>query len=1034
MRGVLSWFQKNRLAVLGIIVMLAAAGIASVFGLPVETVPDISPRQVLVTAVAPGLATEEVEQLITFPVESSIAGIPEITDLRSVSRAGVSVVYVQFNDDTDINLDRTRVAERIRRARDLITVPGVTLNIGPLATGLGEIMQFQLKGPGYSLTELNRLLTWRVAPKLKLVPGVVDVNINGGAEETYQLAIDPARLLALGISLGEVYRAVEQNNADAGGGWIEHHQEQQIVVGRGRVTSLADFGAIPVRTNPGGSAIHLRDLGRISLGARTRLGAVTRDGRGEIVTGVVLMRLGASSNATLAAINHALPAINHSLPRGVTIEPYYLRSTLTDKTIATVKENLLLGAMLVILVLVLVIGDWRASLVIASVIPFSLLCAMTGMRWFGISANLLSLGAIDFGMIVDGSLVVIEHLMALRNQAAHRDTEAPPFDAQVVASAAEIARPVSFAILIIVMVYLPILTLQGIEGSMFRPMAQTVIMALLASLAYGFIAIPVLAALLLRRAPAHDETWLIAALRRRYLPLLSWCRTRSTAIFAMTGGLLVVSLLLASRLGGEFIPSLAEGALTVTTTRLPSISLPQALREVTQQEKILKSFPEVTTVVSNTGTSAIPTDPMGVNETDSFIFLKPPSQWKTARTQAGLVAAMGKALSDALPEAQQNWSQPVEMRMDDLLAGVRSQIAVSIYGDDLATLSRLGRQVAAVIAAVPGAADVAELGEGSVSYIHVDIDRTRAARLGVALQDMLDAVEAVGGHIGRPVMVNNAIIATQIRFDPASVSDRDHIARLRVRRADGKGAVPLSEIATVTVADGPPSINRDEIQRRVVVQANVRGRDLESFVAAAQRAVATRVPLPPGSHIAWAGQFRNLHSAMARLEIVVPIALALIFGLLYLALGSVRAALLVFVNLPIAATGGIFALVLRGLPFSISAGIGFIALFGVAILNGVVLVSTIQQRRREGMTVEAAAFSGAETRFRPVMATALVASLGFIPMAVSTSAGAEIERPLATVVIGGLISSTLLTLLVLPSLYARVMGRRETGSPGQARQ
>ncbi len=1023
MQAFLSALQSRRWFVLGVLSFIFIAACLMVRGLPVEAVPDISPQQVLVSVVAPGLATEEVERLITFPIETSMAGIPDMTDLRSVSRSGVSVVYVQFADDTDINLDRTRVEERIQQAKSLISVPGVSVNIGPLATGLGEIMQLQIKGDGYSLMDLNRLMTWVVVPQLKLVPGVVDVNVNGGAEQTFQVSLDQSRLLALGVSVDDVFRAVDGNNSAAGGGWIEHGEEQQIVVGRGLIGSLDDFGSIPVRTNSNGSAIFLRDVGQISMGPRTRLGAVTRDGQGEIVIGVVMMRMGASSDATLAAIQAALPGIRHALPKGVTLEPYYVRSTLTDSTIATVKENLVLGAVLVLGVLIVVIGDWRASLVIASVIPFALVCAMTGMRAFGISANLLSLGAIDFGMIVDSSLVVVENLMTHRAR-DHAKGQNTPLTTLAVFSAGEVLRPVSFGILVIIMVYLPILTLQAIEGKMFRPMAQTVIMALLASLFYCIVGVPVLAALVMKSTGQHDDTRLVAALRRVYAPLLNWCENWPRTLFGVTATVFAFSVWLGLHLGGEFIPSLGEGALTVTTTRLPGISLPEALKEVSLQERILLRFPEVTSVVSNTGTAAIPTDPMGVNETDSFIFLKPPSQWTSAHTQEELVTAMSQVLSDELPGVQQSWSQPVQMRMDDLLSGVRTQIAVSIYGDDLATLVRLGDRVASVLKAIPGAADVAPQGAGSVAFIHIDIDRKQAARLGVSQQELLNVVEAVGGHIGRPVTVNNALITTQIRYDPAQAGTPDQIARLRIRRADGRGAVLLSEVAKITVQDGPPRISRDAISRRLIVQANLRGRDLSSFVVEAQKAVSAKIHLPAGYRIVWAGQFQNLRSAMARLEIVVPIALVLIFALLVVALNSVWLAGLVFINLPIAATGGILALALRGLPFSVSAGIGFIALFGVAVLNGVVLVTAINSLRQAGSSAIRAAFEAAEERFRPVMATALVASLGFIPMAVSNSAGAEVERPLATVVIGGLISSTLLTLLVLPSLYARVMKNR----------
>ncbi|MBV1833121.1 efflux RND transporter permease subunit [Novacetimonas pomaceti] len=1015
-RRYLEALLRARMLVLGGLGLVLVAGILVVLGLPVEAVPDISPKQVLVSVVAPGLATEEVEKLITFPVEASMTGIPGMTDLRSVSRGGVSVVYVQFADDTDINLDRTRVNERIQQARASISVPGITVGMGPLATGMGEIMQFQIRGAGRSLMELNRIMNWTVVPQMRLVPGVVDVNVNGGAEETYEVTLEQARLIAANLSVGEVYRAVDANNAASGGGWITHHAEQQSVVGRGLVGSLADFGNIAVRTNADGSVVRLRDLGRIATGARTRLGAVTRDGHGEIVIGVVMMQSGASSDATLAAINRALPGIRQALPAGVTLEPYYTRATLTGQTIATVRDNLLMGAVLVAGVLVVVIGSWRAALVIASVIPVALVCAMAGMRQFGISANLLSLGAIDFGMIVDGSLVVIEHVLSRREEEPEAE-----FIPLVISSVQQVMRPVGFAILVIIMVYLPILTLQGIEGHMFRPMAQTVIMALLASLAYCFVCVPVLAALALGQVRPVGDTRLIAFLRRPYTRMVTWGETHPRVLSGGTLAVMVISAGLATRLGGEFIPQLDEGALAVTTTRLPSASLDTVLASVTRQEQILRRFPEVRSVVSNTGTSAIPTDPMGVNETDSFIFLNPPSTWKNARTQAGLVAAMDDTLRRELPDALYSWSQPVQMRMDDLLSGVRTQIAVSIFGDDLSTLSDLGDRVVAAISAVRGAADVAAAGDGTVPLIVADIDRAQAASRDVAVQDILDTVEAVGGHIGRPVIVGNAIIGTQVRLDPRNVASATAIGNLQVRRMDGQGSVMLSQVAHVHEVDGPPRISRDGVRRRMVVQANVRGRDLASFVAEAQARVAHDVRLPSGYTTQWDGQFRNLQSAMRRLEIVLPVALGLIFALLVVAFGAVRPALLVFVNLPVAATGGVMALTVRGMPFSISAGIGFIALFGVAILNGVVLVSEIAALRARGMAVAQAAFAAAESRFRPVMATALVASLGFFPMAFSQSAGAEVERPLASVVIGGLVTSTLLTLLVLPSLYARVM-------------
>ncbi|WP_336946443.1 CusA/CzcA family heavy metal efflux RND transporter [Asaia sp. HN010] len=1009
------FLQANKLAVLALCTLLVLAGLFVVPGLPVEPVPDISPQQVLVSVTAPGLATEEVEKQITFPLEASLTGLPDLVDLRSVSRTGVSVVYLQFDEHSDLDLDRTRVNERLQKARESIAVP-VSLSMGPLATGMGEIMQIQIKGDKrFSPLALNRLMTWSVAPQLRLVPGVAEVNVNGGAEETYTLTLDPARMRAHDIPMGRIYAAIESNNASSGGGWIAQQAEQQIVVGRALVGSLADFAAIPVTMGANGVVLRLRDLGQVSLGARLRLGAVTRDGKGEIVNGVVLMQKGASSNATLDAINRTLPDIRHSLPPGVTLEPFYSRATLTGETVYTIKENLLLGALLVFLTLFFVLGNWQAALVIISVIPVSLVAAFVGMRLFGISANLLSLGAIDFGMIVDGSLVVVEHLMVERSRNAQGET----LESLAVHTLRVVLRPVSFAIFVIIMVYLPILTLQGVEGRMFRPMAQTIIMGLLTSLVYCFVVVPVLSSLALRSAPQDRETRLVVRLRGVYEPALSWCATHAKTVFVITGTVFVLALLLASRLGGEFVPQLEEGALVVTSMRLPSASLPTVLHSVTQQEQILSSFPEVETVVSNTGTSAIPTDPMGTNETDSFIFLKPRKAWRAGMTQAKLVAAMSAKLSHDLPDASYSWTQPIEMRMDDMLSGVRSQIAISIYGDDLTMLNRLAGRLIGAVASIPGAADVAQQGEGSVPYLHIDVNRDAAARLGVAVPEILATIEAIGGHIGRPVILDNALVPTQIRYREGATASPERIGGLQVRREDGRGWVLLKDVTHISVEQSNARIDRDLLHRRVVVQANVRGRDVKSFVTEAQAKVAKQLVLPAGYRLSWSGQFRNLDSAVKRLSMVVPIALVLIFVFLILALGTPRAALLVFINLPVAASGGIYALAIRGLPFSIAAGIGFIALFGVAILNGVVLVSQIRDFRLAGMAVAEAAFSAAKARFRPVLATASVASFGFFPMAFSASAGAEVERPLATVVIGGLITSTLLTLLVLPLLYAR---------------
>jgi cobalt-zinc-cadmium resistance protein CzcA len=1029
------WFIEKRVFLFCVVGLLMVAGLADLWSLPVEPVPDISPTQVLVTVQAPGLATEEVEKLVTAPIEKVMSGVVGLSGMRSVSRTGVAVLYLQFDEGTDIYRDREMVVQRLPLARDSVSVPGLSIDLGPLATGMGEILQLQIKGKEQTLEDLNRLMVWNVVPRLRLVDGVVDVNVNGGASQTYEVAINPEALRQYKVSVTDVFHALDTGNEVAGGAWIEHNDEQHVIVGRSLIDDLNELGEVQVKSGPNGAVIHMRDIGTVRKGRRPRLGGVTRDGTGEIVNAVVLLQQGASARATLAALSRELPQIQAALPEGVTLEPYYSRAVLTAKTVDTVRENLVVGAFLVLAVLLLVIGDGRASIVIISVIPFSLVVAMVGMHHLGISANLLSLGAIDFGMVVDSSLVIVENVL-------HRRRPTEPLMQTVLYTVRSVMRPVVFAVLIIAMVYLPILTLQGVEGRMFRPMAETVILALVASLIYSLVCVPALCVLLGsgRSVPAgkneaHDHahgdshhTRFIAFLWRSFQPASAWCMEHTRAVVGVALVFLVVSCGLATRLGGEFIPQLQEGDLIVTSTRLPGISLDASLRSAEAIERTLRHFPDVRSVVSVTGTASIPTDPQGGEQSDTYILLKPRKEWKTAATQEGLVRAFNDALMHDNPGSLYNWSQPIQMRMDDLLSGVRSQIAIGVYGPDLKELARLSARIADVVSKVPGAADVAPQDVGTIPYLHIDVNRTAAARMNVETSSVIDAVEALGGHYGPPVVVDGALIPTEVRLQPDARENLEDIRTLPIVTRDDK-TIDLSQVAHIVLSDGPPAIRREQGMRRSMVQANVRGRDLSSFVQAAQAAVRAQVPLPPGYYLEWSGQFRNLQTAVARLEIVVPVMLALIFLLLVMALGELGLAALVFVNLPFAATGGILALYLRGMPFSISAGVGFIALFGVATMNGLVLVSYMRDLKKEGATPFRAAVAAVQDRFRPVMATATVACLGFFPMAFSMSEGAEVEKPLATVVIGGLVSCTFLTLLVLPTLYAALYGREGKKQP-----
>ncbi|TDH60522.1 efflux RND transporter permease subunit [Dankookia rubra] len=1006
----------NRIVVLMLVGLLVAMGLYDLKRLPIDAQPDISPRQVLVITQAPGLGPLEVERFITFPVELALQGLPRMETLRSVSRYGLSVVYVRFADEMDIYAARNLVFSRLPAVQ---VPPGAgTPQMGPVSTGLGEIFQFEVRGAGRDLMELRSILDWQIAPRLRQVPGVIDVNANGGELKTYEVQVAADSLTRYGLSLAEVFAAIERNNGARGGATLERNGEQAVIRGEGLIADPEDIGRVVLRTGEGGVPLYVRDIARVAPAPRPRLGAVTRDGRGEVVVGVALMLLGENTREVGERVRAAVGTIGQSLPPGVVIAPYYDRADLISRTIHTVAKNLVEGAVLVVVVLLVLLGNIRAGLVVALAIPLSMLAAATAMVHAGISGNLMSLGAIDFGLIVDGAVVMIENVVRRRGEAPQRPVE------QVVREAAhEVGRPILFAVTIITVVYLPLLSLQGVEGKLFRPMALTVIFALVASLVLTLVLMPVLASFALRGPVSEHDSWVVARVRRAYAPLLERSERHPVPAIGIALALLVGSGILATRLGAEFIPRLDEGALAVTITKLPSIGLSTAVETTTLVERTLLRFPEVRTVVSLSGSSEIPTDPMGVEQSDSFIILTPREEWTTAPDREGLIAAYAAALEREVPGLQLSWSQPIEMRMQDLLQGVRSDLAVIIYGDDPAALRRAAEATVQAVARVPGAADVKAEQTAGQPYLRIIIDREAVARYGLNASDVLDVVEALGGRTVGTLVEGNARFDIRVRLRPEDRADPDRIRELRIADANGR-AVPLTQLARVVVEDGPAQVSREKGRRRITVEANVRGRDIASFVAEAQAAVQRQVRLPPGYSMDWGGQFQNLQEATARLTVVVPAALALIFGLLFVMFRSLRLSALIFVNVPFAATGGVLALWLRDLPFSISAAVGFIALFGIAVLNGVVLVSTIVEQRQAGKDAMAAARDAAMLRLRPVLMTATVASLGFLPMAVSTSAGAEVQRPLATVVIGGLVTATMLTLLVLPTLYPWVAGRQ----------
>ena len=1005
---------RFRFLVLALTILAAVLGIASLRRLTIDAVPDITPVQVQVLTRSPALGPVEVERYVTFPIEAAMTGIPGVSEIRSISRYGLSAVTVLFEDGFNLYLARQLVNERLSAAIENIPPELGRPEMGPMTTGLGEVYHFTVEGDGYSPMQLRTILDWDIVFRLRAVPGVVEVNAWGGLAKQYHVDVDPTKLIAFGVTLEDVFKALQRNNANVGSGYIEHKQELYIIRGEALVASMKDLENIVVATKRGGVPIFVRTLAEVREGSMLRIGAATENGKGETVIGMVQMLAGANASQVVEDVKKKIEEIQPSLPQGVRIVPFYDRADFVSRVIGTVEKNLIEGGLLVVAVLLLLLGNVRGGLIVASVIPLSMLIAFTGMVQAGISGNLMSLGAIDFGLIVDGAVVMIENIFRRLQGTGGLTGERR---LSVIAEAArEVVRPVVFAVTIIILVYVPILTLTGIEGKMFHPMAITVIFALVASLILAVTLMPVLASLFLREAK-HDEPWLLRKIRAAYNPALDWAMRRprmvaasALAIFALSGAVFYF-------MGAEFIPRLDEGDIAINAWRLPSISLQESINSTSQVERVLRRFPEVKTVVSRTGSPEVATDVMGIELSDIFVILKPRSEWKTAKTKEELIAKMNEALQKEVPGAGFGFTQPIEMRFNELIAGVRSDVGVRIFGDNLETLAQKGNEVAQALSTVRGAADVRAEQTAGLPMIRITIDRERLARYGLNAADVLDTVQAT--RVGKVV---GTIFEGQRRFDlvvrlPEEVlSNPDVIATLPVANDKGR-FVPLAQVADVRLDTGPSQISRKNVQRRIVVESNVRGRDLAGFVAEAQSKVKQAVRLPDGYYIEWGGQFEQLQEARQRLAVVVPLTLLVILLILYMAFGALRPALLIFLNVPLAATGGIFALALRGLPFSISAAVGFIALFGIAVLNGVVLVSYIIQLRQEGRPLEEAIVEGSKTRLRPVLMTAMVASFGFVPMALATSMGAEVQRPLATVVIGGLMTSTILTLIVLPTIY-----------------
>ncbi len=1002
----------NRGLILVLTFLMAGAGLYSALNLPIDAVPDMTNVQVQVVTDAGSLSPVEVERYVTYPVENTMSGLPDVEELRSVSKFGISVVTIVFQEGTDIYRARQLVTERLGDAAADIPPGYGTPTVGPLTTALGEILQFEVRSERHTPMELRTLLEWEISPKLRQVRGVTEINTHGGYYKTFEVQPDPDRMTSYGIPMELLFQRLQANNNTSGGGYVIHHGEQRFIRGVSLLENESDIASVVIRRETDGTPILVGDIAKVSIEPMTRQGAVTRDGRGEIVTGLVMMLIGENSRQVVESAKSRLQEIEVTLPEGVRLEVTYDRAALIGRTLKTVLTNLTEGGMLVIVVLLLMLGNLRAGIIVALAIPLSMLFATNVMAFTGVTASLMSLGAIDFGLIVDSSVIMIENCI---RKLSHDNGTAKHEDV-IRDAAVEVRKPTMFGELIIAVVFLPILLLEGTEGKLFRPMALTVLFALGGSMILSLTFMPAMASIFLPRKMEEDDVLLVRIVKFFYDPLVKGAIQHPfvTVVIALT--VFAVSLPMGRHLGAEFMPRLEEGDLLVEALRLPSATLEGSIEMSTQIENLLKKYPEVKTVFSKTGRPEIANDVMGVHQTDVWVLLKPVHDWPDHKTRDELIEQMSDELNANVPGVAFGFTQPIEMRVDELVAGVKADVAVLLYGDDMEILGRKGKEIEAILRDIPGAVDVKADYQANLSTLTIKTKPQALAQYGIDAQTVLDVVSSLGGFQVGQIFEGRARYPILVRVPEPWRANLRLLEQVPVAEANG-AAVPLKELADIQLEETPPTIEHEGNRRRTFISANVRGRDVASFVTEAQAVVADRIQFEAGYEVRWGGDFENLQSASRRLAVITPIVLMIILLLLHTSLGSMRLALLIFLAVPMAASGGIIALYLREMPFSISAGVGFIALFGVAVLNGLVWVSAAEHSRKSGMPIQNVSYDTALVRLRPVLMTALVASLGFLPMALSTSDGAEMQRPLATVVIGGLITSTLLTSLVIPTIY-----------------
>ncbi len=1018
LKRIIEFSVKQKFIALSLVVLMGITGFMALRNIPINSLPDVTPVQVLVITKAGRYSPFDVEKLVSFPIENAMNGLPDVKQVRSISQFGLSAVTIEFKENSDIFFVRQLVSQRLQSIVDELPDGVSAPQLGPISTAMGEIYQYQVVGPSYSLTELRSIQDWLIAPQLKTIKGVTEINSFGGYVRQVDIEVLPGKLRQYGIGLDDVFNAINDNNAVSGGNYLTYNREQYIVRGVGMIESLNDIENIIVR-NIDGNPVYIRNIAVVKEGKQIRQGAVTRDGNGEIVTGIVMMLRGENGRKVIQSIETKIAEVNQSLPDGVKIEKFYDQSDLISRTTNTLSKNLIEGGLLVIIVLLILLGDFRGALIVALVIPLSMLFAFIGMKELGLAANLMSLGAIDFGMIVDGSVVMIENII-------HRRQKEPdvPKNKLVISAAKEVAKPIFFGVLIILVVYIPVMTFSGMEGILYRPMAITVSLAVFGSLLLALVFIPAMMSIRLfkrKKTKKHKENWLIKRLRPLYQKVLGRTIERKWTTVGIALGVFVLSLFFMTRMGTEFLPELDEGSILIEEVRMPSVTLEESVEKANELAgNLVRNIPEIESVVPKTGRSDLANDWMGVHQTDVWVLLKPEDEWRKGMTKADIEKEIEPYLVNE-PGLSYNFTQPIAMRVDELTSGVKSDLAVVIYGEDLDSLSVISKRIAAKLPDIPGTDNFYVDQPVGQPYFTIEADRQALAGFGLNVSDVQNVIEAgIGGKTISELYEGQRRYNIQLRFPEALRSNFSQISQIPVQLPDGNGFVPLSRVTKISAQEGPREIQRENGWRRLIVGINIKDTDMGTYVADLKQVVNNETYIPSGYFLHYGGSFENQQRAMNHLILIVPLVLFLIIGLLYINFNKLSYALLVFLNLPLALSGGVFLLYARGMYLSVSASIGFIALFGVAVLNGIVLVSHLNELRKSVVTLpdlRKSVMQGATDRLRPVLMTALVASLGFVPMAFNTGPGSEVQSPLATVVIGGLVTSTLLTLFVLPTIY-----------------